>query len=220
MSNIGPLTVTQYYIRVGNGEQWLNQRYCLMDCWSVLACTAIGVIVQLFVCNAEFVFHFIVIFYRFIVLSWNNSHCLCTTHLPSLSVPQPYMSLGRHRWHEAAERTVLCLHWAVLEWPGQSDCCTCALATQSFLLAFSSSRRLPSSAPRKWKGDLHDGLPVCCVLPFDTPNTPSAPPTPPPAVVIITSLLRPLPHHFSINHRHSVHRHWNTLLLLINYNHN
>ena len=80
MSNISPLTVTQYCFGDANGEKCS----CLYS---------FCVLVSLVFTNAYYVFHVI-------VLSWNNSPCLwlCTKHMPSLSVPQPFMSLGRRRW--------------------------------------------------------------------------------------------------------------------------
>ena len=84
-------------------------------------------------------------------------------------------------------------------------------------LAFSSSRRLPSRTLRRMvKGRLSwritSGLCffVTCLHSKQPPPlrpTPSSPPA-----VLITSLLRPLSHHFSISHGHSVHKRWDTIL--------
>ena len=53
---------------------------------------------------------------------------------------------------------------------------------------------------------------VFCLLTL-TPNIP-----PPPPATVVTSLYQPLLHHFSVNHRHSVQKCWNTIFLMINYN--
>ena len=106
-------------------------------------------------------------------------------------------------------------------WNGQ-DCLfisyTCMLATQSFLWCSVPAGGYLAEHPEGWwRGGCHSGLPVSCGLPFDTLNTP-----PPPTAIVITSLCWPLLHHFSINHRHSAHRHRNTILSLIkvlSYNH-
>ena len=96
-------------------------------------------------------------------------------------------------------------------WNGQ-DCLffwyTCTMATQSFLccsvLVGGCLPVQPEAVVTDYQGT---------VLPFDTPNTP-----PPPPAVFTASLFWPLLHHSSISQRHSVHRCWNTISLLINYN--
>ena len=106
---------------------------------------------------------------------------------------------------EAAETALLCLCLlrAVLEWTGLSILLIYIYIGNPVLpLAFSSSRRLPLSAPRRMVNGRDYQWAVIYLL---------TPPHPPPTV-FITSLFRPLPHHFSINHRHSVHRCWNTIL--------
>ena len=139
-----------------------------------------------------------------IVPSWQYNPCLCTIHVPSLLVSQPFLSSGRYRWRSGRES------------PNLSVLGSSGVEHRGLHLAFSSRRRLPSSAPRKlMKEGCHDRLPMGCVLPFDTPSTP-----PPPPAVFITSLLRLLPYNFLVNHRQSVHIYWNMILLLINYNGN
>ena len=91
---------------------------------------------------------------------------------------------------------------------------TCTLASQSFLW-----RSVPVCGclpvhPDGWlRGGCLDGLPVGCVLPYDTLNT-----LPPPPAVVITSLFRPLPHHFYILIYITGTRFTDTLLVLMNYN--
>ena len=141
-------------------------------------------------------------------LCFTSLFCLETTALafvlvPSLSAPQPFVSSGRHRWR--------CCARAVLERTVGSICLIYMYVGNPVLLLASVPVSCLPLHPEGWcRGGCHDGLPVGYVLPFDTQNTP-----PPPPAVVITFLPRPLTHHFSINHRHLVHRHWNAILLLI-----
>ena len=91
----------------------------------------------------------------------------------------------------------------LLSWKISLCLCTIQVPSWSVLQPFMSLRR-----HRWWSG----------VLPFDIPNTPPQSPA-----VFIASLFWPLPHHFSTNLRHSVHRHENMILLAIkvlSYNNN
>ena len=139
-----------------------------------------------------------------IVFSWNNSPCLFTIHGPSLSVHQPFMSLGRQVTKKQRQPYSV---WTGQFWNGQ-DCLfvwyTRTLATQSLSFSVqcqSTAAFQCTQTDSEEESVMTDGLPVGCVLPFDTLDTP-----PPPHAVVVTSLFRPLPHHVSINHRHSVHR--------------
>ena len=124
-----------------------NWTESIMDYWSVLSSIAFGVIVYLFFSDTDSVF-------LVIVLSWNNSFCLCAIHMPSLSVHQPFTSLGRHRWRSST--------WY-----------TCTLATQSFLWRSVSVGGYLKVHPKGWwRGGSYDGsITVGYVLPFDTPTT-------------------------------------------------
>ena len=67
-----------------------------------------------------------------IALSWNNSSCLCTLHVPSLAVLQPFMVLGSRRWRSSKESPTV---YTGQFWNGH-DCLfwyTRTLATQFFL---------------------------------------------------------------------------------------
>ena len=68
--------------------------------YNSLVCCCCCLFVCLFFDSAESVF-------RVTFLSFNNSPCHCAIHVPSLSVPQPFMSLGRHRWRSSRESPTL-----------------------------------------------------------------------------------------------------------------
>ena len=145
-----------------------------------------------------------------IILSWSNSSCLCTIHMPPLSVSQPVIDnvYVVREMKQQREPNSVCTG----QFWNEQDCLfvgnTCTLATQSSVGGF-----LRVHPEGWWRWGCGDGFPVGCVLPLNTPNSP-----PPPPAVVITSLFRPILHHFSFNHRHSVPRRWNTILLLINFN--
>ena len=130
-----------------------------MDYWSVLASIALGVIVYPFF-----------VMFHIVVLSWNNNPCLCIIHVPSLSVPQLFMSLGRHRWWSSRESATL----SVLGSSRMDRTSVCLIymyvGNPVLPLVFSSvSGCLPVHPEWGWRGGYHDGLPVRCVLPFDAP---------------------------------------------------
>ena len=170
-----------------------------MDYWSVLASIALGVIVYPFF-----------VMFHIVVLSWNNNPCLCIIHVPSLSVPQLFMSLGRHRWWSRRKSYSVCTG----QFENGQDFClfdlyVCWQPGPSFGVQF--SQRLPSSAPRmrvkrrlSWRITSALCFAIWCPPPLPT--------------VVISSFFQLFSHHFSINHRHSVYSHWNVILLWINYN--
>ena len=112
-----------------------------MDYWSVLASVGFGMIVCFSLVMQ--------------ILCVTSLFCLETTVLPfGLYTCHHYQSLNcschdGDIGDEAAERVLLCLYWAVLEWTGPLFVWdTYHVVNPVLPLAFRSSRQLPSSAPR------------------------------------------------------------------------
>ena len=150
----------------------------------------------------------ILCFTSLICLEKENSPCPCTTRVPSLSVPQPVMSLGRHRWRSGTESPTLSM--SLLGSSGMDrtvhslDIHVRWQPRPSLGVQFQSAAVF--QCPQK-DGEEDAVLTdyqwaVFCLL---TPQNPP-PPLPPPPDVFITSSIRSLLHHISISHRHIVHR--------------
>ena len=155
-------------------------------------------------------------------LSWNNSSCLyairiciCTIHVQSLSVPPPFMLLGRRVTKQ--QREPYCLYSAVLERTGLSVCLIdMYVGNPALPLAFSFSQCLPSSAHRRMvKRRLSWWITSGLCFAFWHPKCSTAT-----TRCFHYSVFQLFPLHFSISHRHWVHRRWNMILLFINDNGN
>ena len=116
--------------------------------------------------------------FNVVVVSWNYSPCLCTARMPSLLVPQPFMSLRRQVTKQQREPYTSMFVLAVPEWTGLSIV---------LVHMYVGNPVRPSYGVQLWSATAFqctqtdgegEAFMTGCVWPFD--STPQSPPPPPP----------------------------------------